>query len=143
MLNLNRACQGCHKWPEEELKARVEAIQDKHMELREQAFDALVALIGDLKAAKEAGKTDADLEKARYLQRRAQFLFDFVEAENSTGFHAPQEAARVLFESIDASRQGQLALRDPSFKPTVAIATIPPPPPAPAAPAVQPASITK
>jgi nitrite reductase (cytochrome c-552) len=48
----------------------------------------------------------------------------------------------VLFESIDASRQGQLALRDPSFKPTVAIAIIPPPP-APAAPAVQPAAITK
>jgi len=37
VLNLNRACQACHKWPEEELKARVEAIQDKHMKLREQA----------------------------------------------------------------------------------------------------------
>jgi len=146
VLNLNRACQGCHKWPEEELKARVEGIQDKHMELREQAFDALVALIGDIKAAKDAGKTDADLEKARFLQRRAQFLFDFVEAENSTGFHAPQEAARVLFESIDASRQGQLAVRDPSFKPTVAIVSIPPPPPAPGAPAVpavQPAAVTR
>ena len=55
VLNLNRACQSCHKWPEEELKARVEAIQDKHMKLREQAFDALVALIGDLEAAKAAG----------------------------------------------------------------------------------------
>jgi len=37
---------------------------------------------------------------------------DFVEAENSTGFHAPQEAARILGESIDASRKGQVALRD-------------------------------
>ena len=27
------------------------------------------------------------------------------------GFHAPQEAARILGESIDLSRQGQLALR--------------------------------
>lgn len=33
-----------------------------------------------------------------------------VEAENSTGFHADQEAARILAESIDASRQGQLVL---------------------------------
>jgi nitrite reductase (cytochrome c-552) len=51
----------------------------------------------------------------------------------------------VLFESIDASRQGQLALRDPSFKPTVAVVTIPPPPPAPGAapPAVQPAAMKK
>jgi nitrite reductase (cytochrome c-552) len=34
-----------------------------------------------------------------------------VEAENSTGFHAPQEALRILAESIDYSRQGQLAVR--------------------------------
>ena len=38
-------------------------------------------------------------------------MLDFVEAENSTGFHAPQEAARILAESIDYARQGQLALR--------------------------------
>jgi nitrite reductase (cytochrome c-552) len=131
VLNLNRACQGCHKWPEEELKARVEAIQDKHMTLREQAFDALVALIGEIEAGKAAGRSDADLEPARYMQRRAQFLFDFVEAENSTGFHAPQEAARVLFASIDASRQGQIALRDPKYKATFEVASIPPPPAAP------------
>jgi nitrite reductase (cytochrome c-552) len=144
VLNLNRACQSCHKWPEEELKARVEAIQDKHMKLREQAFDALVALIAEIEAAKAAGRADAELDRARYLQRRAQFLFDFVEAENSTGFHAPQEAARVLFDSIDASRQGQLALRDAAYKPTVAIVAIPPPPAAPApAPAAVPASLTK
>jgi len=43
--------------------------------------------------------------------RRAQFLLDFIEAENSMGFHAPQEAARVLGLSIDNSRKGQLALR--------------------------------
>jgi Cytochrome c552 len=49
---------------------------------------------------------------ARDFQRRAQFYLDFVEAENSTGFHAPQEAARILAESIDFTRQGQLALRD-------------------------------
>ncbi len=42
---------------------------------------------------------------------KAQFYLDFVEAENSTGFHAPQEAARILGESIDLSRQGQVSLR--------------------------------
>ena len=36
--------------------------------------------------------------------------------------------ARVLGESIDFARQGQLALRDPAFKPTVPIVNIPPPP---------------
>jgi nitrite reductase (cytochrome c-552) len=36
---------------------------------------------------------------------------DLIEAENSMGFHAPQEAARLLAESIDFARQGQVALR--------------------------------
>lgn len=138
VLNLNRACQTCHRWPEEELKARVEGIQEKHMKLRERAFDALVALISEIEAAKAAGKGDPELDPAPLLQRRARFLFDFVEAENSTGFHAPQEAARVLFDSIDASRQGQLVLRDPRFRPTVALVSVPAPPaPQPAAPAAR------
>jgi nitrite reductase (cytochrome c-552) len=111
VLNLNHACQTCHHWPEEELRARVETIQERTFGLRNRAMDALVALIGDIKAARDAGASDAGLAEARGLQRRAQFMLDFVEAENSTGFHAPQEAARILGESIDYARRGQLALR--------------------------------
>ncbi len=111
LLNVQAACQTCHKWPEAELVARVEAIQDRTFGLRNRAMDALVQLIADLKAAQAAGRTDEELALPRELQRRAQFRLDFVEAENSTGFHAPQEAARILAESVDLSRQGQLALR--------------------------------
>jgi nitrite reductase (cytochrome c-552) len=56
-------------------------------------------------------KSDAESGAARNFQRKAQFYLDFVEAENSTGFHAPQEAARILGESINFSRRGQNALR--------------------------------
>jgi nitrite reductase (cytochrome c-552) len=115
MLNINRACQTCHKWSEEELKGRVETIQSRVFALRNRAMDALVALIADLKAAVAAGRPDAELDLARDLQRKAQFRLDFVEAENSTGFHAPEEAERILAESIDFARQGQLAVRDPKF----------------------------
>jgi nitrite reductase (cytochrome c-552) len=138
VLNLKAACVTCHskhdaKVTEKELKDRVEQIQDRHWLIREQAMGALMGLIADLKAAKEAGKGDAELKTARYLQRRAQFYLDFVEAENSTGFHAPQEAARILAESINLSRQGQLAVCDASFQPTVPVVDIPPPTaPAPA-----------
>jgi nitrite reductase (cytochrome c-552) len=111
LLNINRACQTCHKWPEDELRARVETIQERTFKLRNLAMDALVALIADLKAARERGRPDAELAEARALQRKAQFYLDFVEAENSTGFHAPQEAARILAESINYSRQGQVAIR--------------------------------
>jgi nitrite reductase (cytochrome c-552) len=71
----------------------------------------LIDLINDLKAAKAASKSDTELATAQNFQRKAQFYLDFVEAENSTGFHAPQEAARILGESINFSRQGQIALR--------------------------------
>ncbi|MBI5387794.1 MAG: ammonia-forming cytochrome c nitrite reductase subunit c552 [Verrucomicrobia bacterium] len=110
LLNVNRACQTCHKWPEEELKARVETIQDRTHRMRNLAMNALMDLIKDIKTAKTAGKADADLAPAQDFQRKAQFYLDFVEAENSTGFHAPQEAVRILGESIDFSRQGQVAL---------------------------------
>jgi nitrite reductase (cytochrome c-552) len=68
-------------------------------------------LINDLKSSKSVGRSDSELNAARNFQRKAQFYLDFVEAENSTGFHAPQEAARILGESINFSRQGQNALR--------------------------------
>jgi len=119
LLNVNRACQTCHRFPEEELRARVDDIQERTFRLRDQAMDALVGLIGDIRAARDAGRSDADLAAARQLQRRAQFYVDFVEAENSTGFHAPQEADRILGEAVNYARQGQIALRDRSFRPVV------------------------
>ena len=63
----------------------------------------------------QAGQTAA-VATAQDFQRRAQFYLDFIESENSTGFHAPQEAARILGESINFSRKGQVALR--SLQPT-------------------------
>jgi nitrite reductase (cytochrome c-552) len=125
LLNVKAACQQCHaKASEGELKERAETIQARFFDLRNRAMDATVALIRDLAAAKAAGRPDAELETARYLQRRAQFYLDFVEAENSTGFHADQEATRILGESIDYARQGQLALRDPRFQPNVKVVAI-------------------
>lgn len=114
LLNINRACQTCHRWSEDELKARVETIQWRTHNLRNLAMDALVDLINDLQAAKNAGRTDGGVSTAQDFQRRAQFYLDFIESENSNGFHAPQEAARILGESINFSRKGQIALRSAS-----------------------------
>jgi nitrite reductase (cytochrome c-552) len=118
----------------------VELIQDRTYALRNRAMDALVELIADIHAARgdsanagaggasasgaasgggEAGvsgrRVSAErIAEAQAFQRQAQFRIDFVEAENSTGFHAPQEAARILGEAIDLARRGQLALRPPA-----------------------------
>ena len=61
LLKVNRSCQTCHHFPEEELKARVEDIQDRFFDLRNTALDALVNLINDMKAEKAKGAPDAQL----------------------------------------------------------------------------------
>jgi nitrite reductase (cytochrome c-552) len=110
LLNINKACQTCHRWSEDELRERVYAIQDRTQQVRNVAMDALIALIGDIKMAQQKGASDAELATSRNHQRRAQFLLDFIEAENSMGFHADQEAVRVLALSLDETRRGQAAL---------------------------------
>ena len=112
LLNISRSCQTCHRFPEAELKARVTAIQDRTKALMDRAEDAVVQLINDLEKAKKEGIEDTKLQPIYEFQRKAQWRVDFVNAENSMGFHAPQEAARILAEAIDYGRQGQLALRD-------------------------------
>jgi nitrite reductase (cytochrome c-552) len=181
LLQINRSCETCHPYGEQELKARVEGIQDRHFELMTRAGQAAVALIDEVvpirKAHDERTKAEADTDAKRLaawqatvkadpalaeiaeLQRAAQWRLDFVAAENSMGFHAPQEAARLLGESIDLSRQAQVkavawkathlpatsAPTDPaSPAPTDPAAPAPtapaaPAPTAPAAPAAPPA----
>jgi len=106
MLNIARACQTCHNYGEDEIKGRVEAIQDRTANLLRRGEVAVFELIQAIKAADELGASDETLTDARNLHRRAQWRLDFVSAENSMGFHAPQETARILGEAIDFARQG-------------------------------------
>lgn len=86
------------------------SIQDRTYQLRNIAIDATLALARGIGRAVEAGAEPRRIEAARTYQRRAQFLADYVEAENSMGFHADQEAARVLGLSINYARLGTEAL---------------------------------
>ncbi len=109
LLNINRACQSCHHFPEEEIRARVESIQVRNHELLQRSAAALMDQLDAVKRARQEGATDAQLAASLDLQRKAQWRLDFVAAENSMGFHAPQEAARILGEAADYARQGQVA----------------------------------
>jgi nitrite reductase (cytochrome c-552) len=110
LLNVQRACQTCHRTSEDEIKARVDAIQSRNYELLQRGGAAIVDLMDAVVEAKAAGTTEDKLAPALQLQRRAQWRLDYIAAENSMGFHAPQEAARVLAEAIDFARQGQVAV---------------------------------
>lgn len=108
LLNVAAACQTCHSFSEDEIRARAEAIQDRTRALMDRAEQAVAALITDLEAALAGGVAVEQLATAQDLQRKAQWRLDFISAENSMGFHAPQETARILGEAIDYARQGQL-----------------------------------
>lgn len=109
LLNINRACQTCHHFSEEEIKGRVDAIQERNHNLLQRAAAALMDQFDAIQQAQQDGATDEQLAEARELQRKAQWRLDFIAAENSMGFHAPQEAARILGEAADFARQGQIA----------------------------------
>lgn len=107
MLKINRSCRTCHNVSEKDLLNRVTEIQDRHLEMRDIVFDALVSYIKKL----EKNQNHPKIQELRKIQRDAQYLFDFVEAENSVGFHAPQEAARILVKSLDYIRKGEVLLK--------------------------------
>lgn len=110
LLDVASSCQTCHRVSEKEILDRAHIIQNRNAKLLTRAEEATVELIHAISAAAKAGATDDQLKVARDLHRKAQWRLDHVAAENSMGFHAPQEAARVLGEAIDYARQGELDL---------------------------------
>ncbi len=112
LLNISNACQTCHRVEESELLARAERIQDITFDLINMSMDALMELIEELRLAIEAGASEEQLAQARQAQRHAQFLIDYLYSENSMGFHASQESARLMALALNYIREGQNALRD-------------------------------
>jgi nitrite reductase (cytochrome c-552) len=108
LFNISSSCQTCHRVSEEELRDRVKSIQDRTAALLARAEIANVSLIDAIKGAMDAGASDDQLKSPRDFQRKGQWRTDFVNAENSMGFHAPAETARILGEAIDYCRQGEV-----------------------------------
>jgi nitrite reductase (cytochrome c-552) len=110
LAHINTSCTTCHgQQSEETMRQRVFAIQDRTFSQLQHAEAALIAAIDGIKAAMDAGVPDDQLVEARRLHRRAHFRWDFVSAENSMGFHSPQEALRILGDATDYARQAELA----------------------------------
>ncbi|MEW5867678.1 MAG: ammonia-forming cytochrome c nitrite reductase subunit c552 [Chloroflexota bacterium] len=108
LLNAEAACGQCHT-DVAYVTGRVASIQAQVRSTMDITEDALVAAIAAIKAAAVLPEADAALlDEARQLQRDAQMMWDFIAAENSMGFHNPEEALRILAKSADMARQAQL-----------------------------------
>jgi nitrite reductase (cytochrome c-552) len=111
LLAVNSSCMTCHHTSAEEMEDRVVSIQDQFIGTRDVAFDSLVALIRALETAQTDGTPAEQIDAAREFQNKASFYLDYVYSENSYGFHAPAYIQRILADSLDASRKGQLVLQ--------------------------------
>jgi nitrite reductase (cytochrome c-552) len=109
LASINSSCQNCHNVDEAQLRERVATIQQRTLALMDRAAAAMTDMLDTIVEAREAGVSDEALAEVFVLQRRAMWRLDYISSENSQGFHADQEAARILGESIDYSRQAQAA----------------------------------
>ncbi len=108
LLNPEQACGQCHT-DSEYVVRRVNLIQEQVASTKQNTEDAIVDAITAIKVA--SANTNADqelLDQARNLHRKAQFMWDFVSAENSTGFHNPEYALKILADSTNLARQAQM-----------------------------------
>jgi nitrite reductase (cytochrome c-552) len=125
--NINQSCKSCHAQSETEIAGRVKNIQMSTANSLRESERALVALITDIKTvriamvklpkyaaiADDAERDKAiskELEPVLMAHRKSQMRWDFIFSENSTGFHSPQEATRVLAQSMDMARGAQAEL---------------------------------
>ncbi|MEM4565049.1 MAG: ammonia-forming cytochrome c nitrite reductase subunit c552 [Archaeoglobaceae archaeon] len=111
-----RTCKQCHTQSEEWLKQRVFEIQDRTISLliRSGYNLAETAKLFEItnKAKSEGVKIDEKAyETAKELYIEAFYRHVFVQAENSYGFHNPEEAMRILGDAIAMASEAKAILR--------------------------------
>ncbi len=106
MKHVQASCRTCHTQDEKWLLDRVKTTQDHVFQLQRTAGRAIAKaheILGKVSTNVKADKTE--LDKARELLRNAQWYWDFVSAENSMGFHNPDQTLNTLGQSIDLAHQ--------------------------------------
>ncbi len=108
LLDPNGTCGTCHT-DVAYVTERVSAIQTQVNTTMLNTEKAIIDAIKAIKKANELpGSDPALLEEARSLHRSAQLRWDFIAAENSMGFHNPEETLRILAAATDSARQAQI-----------------------------------
>jgi nitrite reductase (cytochrome c-552) len=119
LLNAELACGACHT-DVGYVVARVSEIQEQVSKTKISTEDAIIDAITAIKSAAANPASDPVLlDEARALHRKSQFMWDFVSAENSMGFHNPEYTLKILADSTNYARQAQMlaaqAANDPSL----------------------------
>jgi len=106
MMHIQASCRTCHVQEEAWLLERVKAIQKNVFELQRIAGQTIARAHETIGKANTVDRINQmELNKARELVRQSQWLWDFIAAENSMGFHNPDQALNALGQSIHLAHQ--------------------------------------
>ena len=104
---LKDTCVRCHpSWTVEQAEYEVDGVQNYIRGKMRKAEFWLGELINTFTRAKDLGVGEEVLKEARSEHDRAHILWEWWTAENSDGFHNPEQARQSLAESINASQKG-------------------------------------
>lgn len=106
LKTLDASCSSCHTQSTAWLSERVKTIQDQTWQLQHTAGLTVAKAHEAIKKASEMPNANQDeLIKARELVRHAQWLWDIVAAENSMGFHNPDQIMTTLGQANELGHQ--------------------------------------
>jgi nitrite reductase (cytochrome c-552) len=108
--HINASCQVCHRQSEGTLIQNVYERQEKNVQLRKKAENALVKAHIEAKAAWDAGATEDEMKEALSYIRHAQWRWDFVAASHGGSFHSPIESGRIISTGIDIAQEARIKL---------------------------------
>ncbi len=105
---IKETCLTCHgDWTEKDALYHIDSIQAYTRGKVMKAEHWLSEFIDMIVKAQQSGKVSQDmLEKAYDLQYDANLYWEWWTAENSVGFHNPQDARKSLTLSVDKSQEG-------------------------------------
>lgn len=104
--HMETACGTCHANRDlDDLKNRVDQIQDTHIAALHKAQDTLVRAHYYINKMITTDVSEDKIKEAQQLIREAQWMTDFIAAESGAGFHNPQGAMDSLKKSADLSNE--------------------------------------
>jgi len=104
---IEMACLKCHKeWTRDEAVYSIDAVQNHVRGKMRKAEFWLSGLIDKIVEGKKLGLDEAVIKEAQEQHQRAHILWEWWTAENSDGFHNPDQARESLTRSVEESKKG-------------------------------------
>lgn len=109
LKSMEASCGTCHSNRDlDDLKARVEKIQDTHMAALHAAEDVSISSHYYVNKMITSGVSEEKIKEAQEHVRKGQWFWDIIAAESAAGFHNPQGALESLKISSDESNKAIL-----------------------------------